>query len=315
MHAHRKEREREEKTPTPEVSNRGLAADNNFDPVGSPDAIAVSALRRRNVSAKLNPCVERRATSDDIADSSLTFHDLSAGANLEVRAPRDSRKSIKYPKLIASYPKIPPNPNKNHPRDVRRSPRRTDVAFSKPPCSQPSIFLKCKVKKQIPSEEKAEAASDDDDDDDDHQSDDLRTSGAVSQTTDLDIQLSNLKLESLIASGSSAAKLAKKVRDVQTLEQYCNFDEKKVMRVAPHIRRKDVICDTVDAWSHDNDMSDTSGSPEYKPLVFGGTYPIDLPLRFTNDRQTAEEGREEGVSPVKKSVSLTYDIDVPIKCE
>lgn len=297
--AHRKERE--EKTPTPEVSNCGLIPDNNLDPVSSLDAIAVSALRRRNVSVISNPCVAS-AMNDNTADSIPTFFDLSVGVNLEVKASRDSR--IKYPKLTASYPKIPPNPEKIHPRDIRRSSRHIDAAFSKPPCSQPPVFLKCK--KKILSEGKVDDQPDD------------RIS---SQTTDLDIQFSKLKLESLVMLDSSAAKVAKKVRDAtsanaQTLKQYCNFEEKKVMRVAPHIRRKDVICDTVDAWSCDNAMSNTCESSRYKPLVFGGTYPIDSPLRFRNN-QTAEAGRAEGrsVFSAKKNISLTYDIDVPTKCE
>ena len=78
------------------------------------------------------------------------------------------------------------------------------------------------------------------------------------------------------------------------------------MRVAPHIRRKDVICDTVDAWSNDTGQN-ISESPKYKPLVFGGTYPIDLPLKDGN--------RLTGETLAKKNVSLTYDIDVPTNLE
>ncbi|XP_025160714.1 uncharacterized protein LOC105190139 isoform X1 [Harpegnathos saltator] len=311
--AHRKEREREDKTPTPEVSNCGLTLDNNLDPVASSDVSAVSTLRRRNVSAKSNPYVAF-AMNDNTADGALTFFDLSAGVNLEAKASRDSRKSVKYPKLTASYPQIPQNPVKVQPRDIGIS-RHADVAFSKPPSSQLPVFLKCKMK-QMPSEETAA----------DEQQPDHGKIAAVPQT-DLDIQLSKLKLESLIA--PEPAKMAKKMRDVssdddanaQTLKQYCNFEERKVMRVAPHIHRKDVICDTVDAWSYDNSMFNTSESAaRYKPVIFGGTYPIDLPLTFKNDGygdgQAVEGAGGGGVSSAKKkNVSLTYDIDIPIKCE
>lgn len=72
----------------------------------------------------------------------------------------------------------------------------------------------------------------------------------------------------------------------QSLREFCNFEEKKVVRVAPHIRRKDVICDTVDAWSSQG----SNQSPEmtrYKQLIFNGTYPIDFPLsnRYTHGRR------------------------------
>jgi hypothetical protein len=127
----------------------------------------------------------------------------------------------------------------------------------------------------------------------------------LSQTTDLDIQFSKLKLDSLITLDLSSEIRRSNVTyysEDQTLKQYCNFEEKKVMRVAPHIRRKDVICDTVDAWSNDVGQN-ISESPKYKPLVFGGTYPIDLPLKNSN--------RLTGETFPKKNMSLTYDIDIP----
>lgn len=307
MLSHQKEREREDKTPTPEVSNCGLTLDNNPDPVGSPDATAVSSLRRRNVPAKSNLCVAF-AMDDNIADSVPTFFDVFAGVNLEMKVSRDSRKNIKYPRLTASYPKISLNLDKTHPRDIRKS-KHTNATFLKPPCSQPPMFLKCKVKEEIASEDEIGAGANDQPD---------NQISAVSQTTDLDIQLSKLALEFFTAPGS----LAKEVRDdtsddvnTQTLKQYCNFEEKKVMRVAPHIRRKDVICDTVDAWSYDSAMSNSFESPRYKPLIFGGTYPIDLPLRSRNDHRHQTAGGRGDVSFTKKNISLTYDIDIPTKCE
>lgn len=144
-----------------------------------------------------------------------------------------------------------------------------------------------------------------------------RDSHGSPRTTDLDIQFSKLKLESLVALRSATTAGNRKASDnvssgeARTLKQYCNFEEKKVMRVAPHIRRKDVICDTVDAWSHDGGGTGQNAAElsRYKPLVFGGTYPIDVPLRFRNDDRISED------TPAKRNVSLTYDIDVPTECE
>lgn len=278
--------EREDKTPTPEVSNYGFISDNILDLEGSSDAADINLLRRRrNVSVKSNPYVAS-AFNDNTSDRV---------ANLDVRAQNVNRR---YPKLTANYPKIIQN-DKINPKDIKKS-RRIDSIFSKPPCSQPAVFLKCKSKENNSSEDREETVSDE------------KNLSASSQTTDLDIQFSKLQLESLVTSASSSE--AKKTRafdrcKVQTLKQYCNFEEKKVMRVAPHIRRKDVICDTVDAWSYDSTGQNISESSRYKPLVFGGTYPIDLPLRFRNNNHSAED------MSVKKDTSSTYDIDIPTKCD
>ncbi|CAL1681823.1 unnamed protein product [Lasius platythorax] len=288
------ETEREDKTPTPEVSNCGFISDNILDPEGSSDAAGINLLRRRrNVSVKSNP-YDASAFNDNTFDR--VIFDLSSG-KLDVRAQNFNRR---YPKLIANYPKIPQN-DKINPKDIKKS-RRTDPIFLKPPCSQPSVFLKCKIKKSSPSEDREEIVPDESNE---------KNLSAPSQTTDLDIQFSKLQLESLVTSDLSSE--AKKSRvfnsGAQTLKQYCNFEEKKVMRVAPHIRRKDVICDTVDAWSYDSTGQNISESSRYKPLVFGGTYPIDLPLRFRNNNRLAED------TSVKKKMSLTYDIDIPTKCD
>lgn len=225
------------------------------------------------------------------------FFNLSGG-NLDVKV-QSSRRI--YPKLTMSYPKIPPN-NKGYLKDIKKS-KRVDPIFFKPPCSQPPVFLKCKIKKKNPSEDKEETAPDRPDE---------RNLSAVSQTTDLDIQFSKLKLESLLAPDLSSETKESHVTfnsKAQTLKQYCNFEEKKVMRVAPHIRRKDVICDTVDAWSYDSTGQNITESSRYKPLVFGGTYPIDLPLRFRNNNRLTDD------TSAKDNTSLTYDIDMPTKCD
>lgn len=293
MLAHR-QTEREDKTPTPEVSNCRLTSDNILDPERLPNVTGTNLLRRRNVSVKSNPYIAS-AFDDNAPGHVPTFFNLSSD-NLDVKVP-NSRK--RYPKLTMSYPKILPN-NKVHSKDIRK-PRRVDSIFSKPPCSQASVFLKCKIKKKNPSEDKEETAPDRLD----------KGNLSVSQTTDLDIQFSKLKLESLLASDLSFETKESHVtfsNEAQTLKQYCNFEEKKVMRVAPHIRRKDVICDTVDAWSYDSTGQNISESSRYKPLVFGGTYPIDLPLRFRNNNLVDD-------TSAKNSTSLTYDIDMPTKCD
>jgi len=276
---------REDKTPTPEVSNYGLISDNDLDLEGSPDAIGInSSLRRRNVS--------KSNTFNDNVPNVPMFYDLSGGI-LETKV-QNSCKSFKYPKLTANYSKILQN-GKTHPKNKKSKP-----ACLKPPCSQVPVFLKCKIKIKSPPENKKDATTDRP----------LCNSFASSQTTDLDIQFSKLKLESFIPQGVTTETKASDIisSEAQTLKQYCNFEEKKVMRVAPHIRRKDVICDTVDAWSYDSGQN-VSELSRYKPLVFGGTYPIDLPLRFRNDNRVAEN------SLAKRNVSLTYDIDVPTKCD
>lgn len=251
---------------------------------------------------KSNSCFAS-AFSNNTPNNAFAFLNPFAGGNLELPNEvnfQNSRKSIRYPKLTASYPKI--IQNKVYTKDVTR-PRHNNAMFTKPPCSQLTVFLKCKIKKNDLPEDKEEIVMGK------HTQLDEKDS-PISQTTDLDIQFSKLKFESLIPSDlPSKAKERKNVvsscNDAQTLKQYCNFEEKKVMRVAPHIRRKDVICDTVDAWSNDNAGQNISESFRYKPLVFGGTYPIDLPLRFRNNNQTE--------STSDKNVSLTYDIDIPTK--
>ncbi|KAJ8680007.1 hypothetical protein QAD02_015794 [Eretmocerus hayati] len=112
----------------------------------------------------------------------------------------------------------------------------------------PPVFLKCTPKSKSASED------------------------FISKTTDLDIQFGKMRVVNESPHETSVEK--EKVKG-QTLTQYCNFDEKKVVKVAPHVRRKDVICDTVDAWSRQQSLSSPG---KYRPLIFGGTFPIDAPL-------------------------------------
>ena len=116
------------------------------------------------------------------------------------------------------------------------------------------------------------------------------------RTTDLEIQFQKIKIDNLNSENKSKNKVneRKKVDIGQSLVQYCNFEEKKVVKVAPHIRKKEVIYDTVDAWSRRGE----SERPRYRPLVFGGTYPIDAPLKNN--------------SIVKdRNISKTFDVDLP----
>lgn len=290
MLAHR-QTEREDKTPTPEVSNCGFISDNILDFKGSSEVAGINLLRRRrNVSVKSHSYVASAFNdNDNTSDKVSTIFDLSRD-NLNVK-PKNFNK--KYPKLNADYPKILQN-DKTCPKDIKKL-RRTEPIFLKPPCSQPPVFLKCKIKKNSPSEDREEIVPDE------------KNLSASSQTTDLDIQFSKLQLESLVTSDLSSETKKNHNSRVQTLKQYCNFEEKKVMRVAPHIRRKDVICDTVDAWSYDSTGQNISKSSRYKPLIFGGTYPIDLPLR--NNNRLSED------TFAKENTSLTYDIDLPTKCD
>lgn len=247
---------------------------------------------------KSNPYVASAFNDNDItSDRESIIFDLSSD-KLGIISKNVNKK---YPKLTTNYPKILQN-EKICSKNIRKS-RRIDPIFLKPPCSQPPVFLKCKIKKNSSSENRIKT---------DSAKPNENNLSALSQTTDLDIQFSRMQLESLVMSDLSSG--AKKSSDmfnseVQTLKQYCNFEEKKVMRVAPHIRRKDVICDTVDAWSCDSTGQNISDSSRYKPLIFGGTYPIDLPLRFRNHNRLPK------VTSTKKNISLTYDIDVPTKCD
>ena len=84
-------------------------------------------------------------------------------------------------------------------------------------------------------------------------------------------------------------------------------------------RKKDIICDTVDAWSnsrsgklflnlkqslfgHTNRTQRMMLIRGSKPLVFGGTYPIDVPM---------EGSAEELIRRVEEVMPKTFDIDAP----
>lgn len=260
------------------------------------DAFIINTLRHRKLLT--------RPDSSTVADTT----DSSSNARSSIPLFLDSyptvkskvEKPTKYPKVTASYPKIPLD-DKIQPRGP---PKAKDISpkLTRPPISQPPVFLKCNPKKNLSRETTDEESED--------------TNSTIRQPpTDLDIHLNTLEHNSLMTSSllpvnEKPSSVTSKNND-QILKQYYNFDEKKVVRVAPHIRRKDVICDTVDAWSNDNDRQITAELSRYKPLIFGGTYPIDVPIR---DRVVGNMIQNR-TNIVGKFISKTFDIDVPISNE
>ncbi|XP_076233217.1 endoplasmic reticulum export factor secretory 16 isoform X2 [Calliopsis andreniformis] len=292
------ETEKEEKTPTPEVSNRTLTPDSNLNPEWSLDDINVSSLRRRKVLIDSDPCVAPHSSDSNISTSTSMSSNPYRSTNSSDKFMKP-QKLVTYPKITATYPRILSN-NKIHPKDVKKI-KKLDGRYVKPPSSQQPVFLKCQVKKKS-------------DDDKKIISDEIENNSiSSSTTTDLDIQFREVDIESFTKFHShfDNKTFALTESESQTLKQYCNFEEKKVMRVAPHVRRKDVICDTVDAWSYSNSSENSSVSCRYKPLVFGGTYPIDLPVNLGSNLQLMEF---KDVSN-EKSILKTYDIDEPTTCE
>ena len=216
---------------------------------------------------------------------------------------------LKYPRISTSYPKIPQG--EVSPEQLQEKMRR-QAMMTTPPSSRPPVFLKCNVKKRHGSDDE-----DEDGEDDDKEREDEFKSVKNQQPTDLDIQFQQMNLENLTspASNKSTAEPRKNSNNSQSLVQYCSFEEKKVVKVAPHIRRKDVICDTVDAWSRQGNNLDhpisssitalnyLSDRPRYRPLIFGGTYPIDAPV---NNAAGSSHKIVAG-----RHMSKTFDIDAP----
>ncbi|KAG8034462.1 hypothetical protein G9C98_007538 [Cotesia typhae] len=319
------ESDKEEKPPTPEVStfttapsNYNNINDNKILMDASSYANTLNTIRRRKIRAK-NQLISndfRSSTEDDSRPNDTTiFHT------------EKPRRLVKYPKVTTPFPNI---------MDAKKLPtvskqKKIDPKYLKPPSAQPAVFLKCKPKmKPVSSEEtdeepkeddeEGEIGEDDDDDDDgDEEEQDENVKNVLNNyknPTDLDIQFSKMKLESFdlttTTSSSSSFEVDKNFGRLknrgQTLEQYCNFEEKKIVRVAPHIRRKDVICDTVDAWSYNESNSANSG---YKPIIFGGTFNIDVPAANYVDNRLDNQVNKTRVLPGKR-ISKTFDIDAPV---
>lgn len=273
--------EKEEKTASPEVSIQTLTTNSNLAPKHL-EASAVNSLRRRRTIIRSDAC-------DEIENSPL-YLDPQARPVDSSHKLHKSPKAIKYPKVNASFPRIVPS-NKIHPKQLSK-PKKLNPTLSKPPMAQSPVFLKCKVKKTLSPIESID--------------EDLENFNKAQKTTDLDIQLRRLQLQSFSMSSSSSDSERRPSFSSdnygQSLTEYCNFDEKKVVKVAPHIRRKDVICDTVDAWSREQEGHVNAELPRCKPLIFGGTYPIDLPYRGRNCENV------KGWNNTPK----TFQIDAPI---
>lgn len=136
----------------------------------------------------------------------------------------------KYPKLTRDYPKIIPND------EIVKKLKKKTIDL-KPPCSQPPVFLKCKINE-----------------------------------SDLDI---HMRIESLTATQtkspvSEKATVSLVSSETDAFQRYRNVGDNKIV---PCLWSKNVICDTVDAWA-DN----VPRISHYKPIIFKGTFPIDLPI-------------------------------------
>lgn len=304
---------------------------NTYDPWNSSSPYRVNTLRRRKAQSK-NVSVNNDlpSTQNDAQLDQTYLYPVDAGADLTIRKTEITKKTIKYPKIVASYPNIV---------DGKKFPvskfKRIDPKYIKPPLGHPPEFLKCQPKiqtsieagdndKNVDPADLTEVDEDDDgedpeDDEDEYQEEDTEveslrdeciTPKMSGNPTDLDIQFSQLGIESLVnfktAKRGSPQVPLKHNDNEKTLEKYCNFDEKTLIRVAPHMRRKDVICDTVDAWSNSVQSPSTRGLP-YRPIIFGGTFDIDTPCQ--SGKIGSREDKERLMA--SKRISKTFDIDSP----
>lgn len=94
---------------------------------------------------------------------------------------------------------------------------------------------------------------------------------------------------------------AKKIIDDLTLNKLIK---------SPLVRKHDIINDTVDAWAKKTgseisnlSMYEDQVSLRYKPLIFGGTYPIDVPTGMPNKCNTPRN--------IEYNEVKTFDIDRP----
>ncbi|XP_046418390.1 uncharacterized protein LOC124178788 isoform X2 [Neodiprion fabricii] len=317
------ESEKEEKPPTPDVSNLTSTSHSTLSFNQLSGAPTDNCLRQRkplnNPDLNVSTSIEETCVAQD------SFPLLSCVTGFgESCKPHKSLKSAKYPKLSLSYPEIRSGDKINS-----KCTRVTKIGskLSKPPSCKPAVFLKCKPKSidQPVADHNSDAESDDN-----LQSDnfDLQKKSKLLITqsiaankefentkavhlSDLDVQINDRNFELVSRyhlTNRNPHSINNPRRDSQSLKQYCNFEEKKVVRVAPHIRSKDIICDTVDAWSIESTAQFSADRSHYKPLIFGGTYPIDMPLR----RNAIERARQiRQYVQDGKHISKTFDIDAP----
>lgn len=128
------------------------------------------------------------------------------------------------------------------------------------------------------------------------------------------------------------SKVSISAEDFDSAYRLTKFDRKK--------HRHDIITDTVDAWAKKggrnvfsnikNSLFKNSTTPEkevvYKPLVFGGTYPIDCPVIESDSGRKNEPAKteQENINKSQNNISCqspkireygpprTFDIDQPI---
>lgn len=128
------------------------------------------------------------------------------------------------------------------------------------------------------------------------------------------------------------SKVSISAEDFDSAYRFTKFDRKR--------HRHDIITDTVDAWAKKgsrnvfsnikNSLFKNSTTPDkeivYKPLVFGGTYPIDCPMLETDIIKKSEPVKTEQEKINKSQSSVlsqspkireygpprTFDIDQPI---
>ncbi|KAL3278662.1 hypothetical protein HHI36_016198, partial [Cryptolaemus montrouzieri] len=108
-----------------------------------------------------------------------------------------------------------------------------------------------------------------------------------------------------------------------------DFDaEFKMSKFGKHRHKHDIIVDTVDAWSKKNGKnmftnirnslfkSNSDKEIVYKPLIFGGTFPIDLPMKQDAKTDKTNTGNKSPLNMTPKvreyGPAKTFDIDQPI---
>lgn len=113
--------------------------------------------------------------------------------------------------------------------------------------------------------------------------------------SDLDIQLANADPAGF---------------DLKTPEE--PNDAKRFNHYAKRRGRKDLISNTVDMWAHQSSLDESSSMKSlseslYKPLIFGGTFPIDGPASPPEQPRKSEQFYKEDTSTGENSVSSSMD--------
>lgn len=109
------------------------------------------------------------------------------------------------------------------------------------------------------------------------------------------------------------------------IAKYDTFETSRPSRPVLGRKRRDIICDTVDSWARKNSstknvlsslkhsfFSKSEPAVVYKPLVFGGTYPIDSPTPLPRRREVAEIKSYDRPKVRQYGPAKSFDIDIPI---